>query len=237
MQQTTDYDIVGGFDTIAKGYDKTNDAMTGGMHRYWRGAFCRKAAEVSPQNGRVLDVATGTGDVIVGLLKARPDLQVVGIDPSAGMLEVGREKLVALGKPFSDVSMDEGDARKMPYGDSSFDTVTTAWGIRNIVPYEDGLKEFRRVLKPGGTVCILESGRPESLLMRLVLKVYSLGIPLIGGLLTGYARAYAYYIASADAFESGKDFCRALDQNGFRDAQYIPFMGGIIYLYTAVAEK
>lgn len=228
------YDIVKGFDTIAPDYDRGNDAMTMGLHRHWRNSLCQKASDVTPPDGRLLDLATGTADVILGILKKRKDIEVVGVDPSEGMLEVGRAKIDD-SKLMGDtpVELRVGDARELPFPDNSFDTVTISWGIRNVRPYTEGLAEMHRILKPGGWALVLESGTPVNPVMRLFYDGYKRLLPAIGGTITGYAKAYDYYKESVDRFDSDKAFTTQMEKQGFDDASYEAFMGGIIYLYAA----
>jgi demethylmenaquinone methyltransferase/2-methoxy-6-polyprenyl-1,4-benzoquinol methylase len=224
------YDIVKGFDSIAPAYDRGNDAMTIGLHRRWRAELCRQAVAATPANGRVLDLATGTGDVVIGMLRLREDLDVMGVDPSEGMLAVGRQKLSKLG--FNAIDMRVGDARALPFEDASFDTITIAWGIRNVIPFDAGLREMLRVLRPGGTILILESGTPRNPIARVLYRFYSNALPYIGGFVSGYKPAYEYYKASVEKFPSDQAFTTAIESAGFEQARYQALMLGIIYLYT-----
>lgn len=228
------YNIVAGFDSIAPRYDFVNDAMSFGLHRLWRRAFYKQAAKATPRGGSLLDVATGTGEVILGLIKVRPDLKITGVDPSSGMLQIARDKLDRLPPPESArVELVTGDARTLNFPDNSFDTVTTAWGIRNVRPFQAGLREFRRVLKPGGALLILESGIPENRLIRFGHELYSRLLPSIGGGLSGFKPAYEYYRHTAGEFTSGRMFVDALREEGFAASSYRGFFGGIVYLYAA----
>lgn len=228
------YNIVDGFNFIAPAYDLANDAMTLGMHRLWRRTLCQAAVSQTPKGGKVLDVATGTGDVILGLLRARSDLHITGVDPSEGMLEVGRQKLATKAPLFKDqVTLTLADGRQLPFADNSFDTLTISWGIRNIVPFSEGLREMKRVLKPGGYLYILESGRPEFKIVGLIYRQYSRLLPYIGGRIAGFKPAYQYYTQSVDSFPSGGSFVAELFEAGFTSARYKPLGASIVYLYTA----
>ena len=228
------YNIVDGFNFIAPAYDLANDAMTLGLHRVWRRTLVRAALEHVPKGGTLLDVATGTGDVILGLLKERADVQVTGLDPSEGMLKVAREKFAkAPLVPTDGVTLVVGDARRMPLPDAAFDVVTISWGIRNVRPHAEGLREFLRVLKPGGTLLVLESGRPELKAVELAYRYYARLLPYIGGRVSGYLPAYKYYTHTVEEFPSGKVFVAELHDAGFLKASYRTLGGSIVYLYTA----
>lgn len=228
------YNVVDGFNFIAPAYDLANDAMTFGLHRWWRRSLCRLAANKTPKAGKVLDMATGTGDVVFGIFKYRPDLKITGMDPSQGMLDSAKEKAKKIAPLFvTQLDLKIGDARKIDFPDSSFDTITISWGIRNVKPYAAGLKEMLRVLKPGGNLLVLESGRPEIKIVRTAYKLYSKILPFIGGKISGYLPAYKYYAHSADEFPSGKNFVAELFENGFVHAKYQALGGSIVYLYSA----
>jgi demethylmenaquinone methyltransferase/2-methoxy-6-polyprenyl-1,4-benzoquinol methylase len=229
-----DYDIVAGFDAIAPRYDRANDAISFGLHRRWRRRLCGLAAAMSPPNGKVLDVATGTGAVILGMIGARPDLAFIGIDPSESMLAVARRKLHGLpAEAAARAAVRAGDARRLAFRTGVFDTVTCAWGVRNIRPFTDGLSEMLRVLKPGGALAALESGRPEAPWLRAVHGLFSRVLPGIGGAVAGFRPAYDYYVRSADAFPCGRDFVAALRTAGFAQASSESLCGGIVFLYRA----
>jgi demethylmenaquinone methyltransferase / 2-methoxy-6-polyprenyl-1,4-benzoquinol methylase len=228
------YNIVDGFNFIAPAYDLANDAMTLGLHRLWRRSLVREALSRVPKGGRLLDVATGTGDVILGLLKERADVHVTGLDPSEGMLKVAREKFAKTPLvPTQGVELVTGDARRMPLESNTFDAVTISWGIRNVRPHADGLREFLRVLKPGGSLVVLESGRPELKAVDLVYRYYARLLPYIGGRVSGYLPAYKYYTHTVEEFPSGKAFVAELHDAGFIKPSYRTLGGSIVYLYTA----
>lgn len=229
------YDVVGGFDTIARSYDLANDAMTLGMHRVWRKALCKAASEATPRNGALLDVATGTGDVLLGLLGLRNDLALHGLDPSAQMLRVADEKLSTahLQANGETPRLMQGDATALPFPDASFDTVTISWGIRNVKPFQNGLREMLRVLRPGGTLLVLESGRPEAPLMRRFYQTYAKLLPFIGQGIAGFKPAYKYYTHTVETFPAGAAFVGELFDAGFVRSGYRPLLGGVCYLYNA----
>jgi|1048.fasta_scaffold19014_3 demethylmenaquinone methyltransferase/2-methoxy-6-polyprenyl-1,4-benzoquinol methylase len=228
------YNVVAGFNLIAPAYDLANDAMTLGLHRLWRAKLCKTAARLAPQKGRVLDVATGTGDVLLGILKFRGDLSLTGVDPSEGMLEVAREKLTKKASLYAEsVDIRAADARKLPFADNSFDVVTISWGIRNVNPFQEGLREILRVLKPGGSIVVLESGKPEFKPINAAYKYYAKLLPFIGGKISGFMPAYRYYTETVEIFPSGAQFVGELFECGFVKAGYKTLGGSIVYLYTA----
>lgn len=228
------YNVVAGFNLIAPAYDLANDAMTLGLHRLWRAKLCKTAAALCPQKGRLLDVATGTGDVLLGVLKHRGDLSMTGVDPSDGMLQIAREKLEKKASLYKDaIDIQAADARKLPFRDNSFDVVTISWGIRNVNPFQEGLREILRVLKPGGSIVVLESGKPELKPVGAAYKYYAKLLPYIGGRISGFMPAYRYYTETVEAFPSGAQFVGELFECGYVKASYKTLGGSIVYLYTA----
>ncbi|MBI1356893.1 MAG: ubiquinone/menaquinone biosynthesis methyltransferase [Acidobacteria bacterium] len=227
------YDIIHGFGQVAPGYDRSNDAMTLGMHRRWRRSLCRLAAERFPRNGRWLDIATGTADVLVGVLGERPDLRAVGVDPAAPMLRLAREKLDREVAGVA-VPLAQGDCRRLPFPSDSFDAVTISWGIRNVRPFREGLDEIQRVLKPGGVLLVLESGPPESAFVRTFYSFYKRALPWIGEKFGGYRPTFEYYWRSVDRFPSGPKFVEELHEAGYGAAEYKALFGGICYLYSGL---
>lgn len=234
-QDYDSYDIVHGFGQVAPGYDRSNDAMTMGLHRRWRSKLCALAAKRIPEGARLLDVATGTGDVLIGVLKKRPDLRAVGVDPTEPMLRLARPKLDReLGAAAARVPLLTGDCRGLPFPDDAFDAVTISWGIRNVRPFERGLEDMGRVLRPGGLVFVLESGPPESALTRAFYNVYKRALPWIGEWTGGYRPTFEYYWRSVDRFPAGKEFVAAMQAAGYHETEYRALFGGICYLYSGV---
>jgi demethylmenaquinone methyltransferase/2-methoxy-6-polyprenyl-1,4-benzoquinol methylase len=232
------YNVVAGFNLIAPAYDLANDAMTFGLHRLWRSVLCKTASKLTPSRGYILDVATGTGDVVLGILKIRGDVHITGVDPSEGMLQVAREKLEKKATLHaSTVDMKTGDARSLPFNDNTFDVVTISWGIRNVNPFQEGLREMLRVLKPGGSLVVLESGKPELKPIGAAYKFYSKLLPYIGGRISGFMPAYRYYTETVESFPAGAQFVADMFEAGFVKAQYKTLGGSIVYLYTAQKPK
>ena len=228
------YNVVDGFNLIAPAYDLANDAMTLGLHRLWRRTLCKRALQLVPKGGLLLDVATGTGDVLLNLFEKRRDFKAIGTDPSEGMLGVAQEKLRKQAQFDPQlVDLQVGDARKLSFPDGTFDVVTISWGIRNVKPHTVGLAEMLRVLKPGGTLLVLESGKPEFKWVSAAYKYYSKVLPYIGARISGFLPAYKYYTYSVDTFPSGKDFVADLFEAGYMNASYKTLGASIVYLYEA----
>ncbi len=228
------YNIVDGFNMIAPAYDIANDAITLGLHRIWRKLLCKAAIKFTPKNAKLLDIATGTAEVILGIVPQRPDIHVTGIDASEGMLRIAREKIEKKAFLFQgNIELKLANALSIPYPDDTFQTVTVCWGIRNIRPHSAALREILRVLKPGGNVVILENGRPDFKLIRKICNRYSKIIPIIGEKLSNLNLTYHFYTASFDNFPSGSQFVAELFDSGFMNAKFKTLGASIVYLYSA----
>lgn len=209
------------FDEIARDYDRMNHLMTAGLDRCWR-----KRA-VQGLHGKVLDVACGTGDMVVELLRTRhaASLQVTGVDLSEEMLAIAKRKA-----PQAEYRL--ADAEHLPFGDASFDAVTCAFGVRNFVHLEAGLKEMLRVLKPGGCMVVLELATPDSSLIRPFYNLYTKHIiPWLGSRIAGNREAYTYLPESVERFPKGDAFLRL-----FSDACEHKLTFGVCRLYIINKE-
>jgi demethylmenaquinone methyltransferase/2-methoxy-6-polyprenyl-1,4-benzoquinol methylase len=210
------------FDRIAPVYDAMNRAMTAGLDRRWRAETAR--AVVSPGD-RVLDSCCGTGDLALADLRAGG--RVTGLDFSERMLERARSK-------SAEIEWIEGDALALPFADASFDAATVGFGVRNLEDLENGLRELRRVLRPGGRLGILEITTPRGL-MRPFYRLWFDGlVPLAGKLLPG-GSAYTYLPASVRRFPEAKELAEVMESTGFEHVRYRRFAGGIVALHTGVA--
>jgi len=210
------------FDRIAPVYDAMNRTMTAGLDRRWRAETAR--AVISPGD-RVLDACCGTGDLAIAA--QRVGGRVTGVDFSQRMLERARGKSDA-------VEWIEGDALALPFGEASFDAATVGFGARNLDDLEGGLRELRRVLRPGGRVGILEITRPHGVL-RPFYKLWFDGlVPLAGKLLPGGA-AYTYLPASVRRFPEANELSELMQATGFEQVRYRLFAGGIVALHTGTA--
>ena len=178
------------FDSIAPAYDRMNSAMSFGIHRRWLRRAVRYVSSTRPHS--ILDVATGTADVAIALAQACPEATVTGIDLSEGMLDLGRHKVNQAGLD-SRVSLNQADCLDLPFADDTFDAVTVAYGVRNFERLADGYRQMLRVLRPGGTLAVIELSTPTSPIVKPFYNLYARGvIPLIGRMVSHDRSAYAY---------------------------------------------
>jgi demethylmenaquinone methyltransferase/2-methoxy-6-polyprenyl-1,4-benzoquinol methylase len=222
------------FNDISRRYDFLNHFLSFGIDRRWRARVRREIRDFAgtrlPEL-RILDVATGTGDLAIALARLKP-ASVTGIDIAGAMLGLGREK-VAQRRLEGLIAFREADAEHIPFPDDSFDAVTVAFGVRNYENLSQGLSEMRRVMKPGGLMLILEFSHPERFPFRQVFGFYSSHvIPLFGRLVSGSPHAYTYLPASVAAFPSGTDFLRIMEIAGLGELRQIPLTGGVATLYS-----
>ena len=196
------------FDTIAANYDRLNRLMTLGLDRYWR----RRA--VRGLHGNVLDVACGTGDMVVELCKK--GCTVTGVDLSEEMLDIAKRKTASATFLLAPCTFHLGNAEALPFADGEFDAVTCAFGVRNFVHLEKGLNEMLRVLKPGGMMVILELATPDSPLLRPFYSLYTRHIiPWLGSRIAGKREAYTYRPESIARFPKGDDFLKIILNSQF----------------------
>lgn len=213
------------FSSIAERYVTANHVLSLGTDILWRGRAVQMVAEWKPQ--RLLDVATGTGDLALAIARALPEVDVLGTDFCRPMLDV------AVRRGLSNVL--EADALHLPLPDDTFDALTVAFGLRNMADYAAALREFRRVLRPGGHLLVLDFSMPEGILAppyRLYLHHI---LPRIAGFLTGNSGAYDYLGDSIEAFPRGRSFCSLLESCGYMAPTALPLCMGIATLYTAEA--
>ena len=219
------------FDSIAKGYDRFNHLSSLNADKGWRRKAVRAIVDTREPLA-VLDVATGTADLAIAVAKKAVDgSQVIGVDLSEGMLEVGRKK--AKGLP---VTLQQGDAEALSFADGTFDRVSVAFGVRNFENLSLGLREMCRVLKPGGRLVILELSYPDNRFLLWCYKLYAFKIlPAIGTRLTGNRGAYTYLPDSILKFPKPPVFLPMLREAGFSSAKARSLTFGICRMY--VAEK
>jgi demethylmenaquinone methyltransferase/2-methoxy-6-polyprenyl-1,4-benzoquinol methylase len=211
------------FGSIAARYDLANHALSCGLDFLWRRRVVRIVEKWSPQS--VLDLATGTGDLALLLQDRLPAAEVTGSDFSAEMLEVAQRK----GLKRTALA----DARQLPFADGTFDVVTIAFGLRNLPDWAEGLREMRRVVRPGGHLLVLDFSLPTSPVLRPLYRFYLHRIvPFIGGFLTHRPEAYDYLGESIENFPRGADMAELIEQNGFNSATVEPVSGGIVTIYT-----
>jgi demethylmenaquinone methyltransferase / 2-methoxy-6-polyprenyl-1,4-benzoquinol methylase len=225
--------IAGMFDAIAGKYDFLNHLLSAGIDRRWRRLAIRSLALTGSE--RVLDLCTGTADLAIAAAEARPGAkQVVGVDFSGAMLDVGQQKIRGRRLDQS-IGLLRGDATRIPVATASVDAVTVAFGIRNVENTVLACAEMHRVLAPGGRLAILEFAIPSAPLVRGVyLWYFNRVLPSIGRLVSRHNAAYGYLPASVGAFASPDEFVKILRQQGFADVYASPLTLGIVYLYTAV---
>ncbi len=217
------------FDAIAGRYDLLNRVLSGGLDRRWRQNLVHALGLAA--GARVLDLATGTGDVAIAIAKAHPDARVVGLDPSARMLEVARRKVDAAGLADR-VSLVEGAAEQLPLPDASFEAITMAFGIRNVPDRPRALAEAVRVLRPRGVLAILELGEPREGVLGAIGRLHVHGlVPRLGALLSG-AREYRYLADSIARFPRPDQFTAFLLEAGLRDVHVEAQTLGACHLYV-----
>lgn len=218
------------FDRIAATYDRLNHLLSLNIDKRWR----RRAVRLLPErSAQVLDVAIGTADLTLELLRQERAEQITGIDLSRNMMAIGEQKVAKKGYA-SRVRFDYGSAQQMPYADASFDAVTCAYGVRNFADMDEGLREMRRVLKPGGRLMVLEFSYPTNPLIRWGYDLYFTHIlPWVGKLLSRDKGAYSYLNRSVKHFPYGEAFAEHLRAAGFSNITIRPLTFGITTIYTA----
>jgi demethylmenaquinone methyltransferase/2-methoxy-6-polyprenyl-1,4-benzoquinol methylase len=213
------------FDRIARRYDLLNRILSMGLDRRWRR---RAVAALDPQPGeRFLDLATGTADVALAVLRRQPDATVVGLDPSHQMLAVGAAKARAAGVAGK-MTLLPGDAQELPFPDATFDGIIIAFGIRNVPDRSLALAEMARVLRRGGRAVILELNEPRNALARL--HVHRV-VPLLGALLSG-ASEYRYLQKSIAAFPPPESFASLMATRGLHVEKIQPLTMGVACLFV-----
>jgi demethylmenaquinone methyltransferase / 2-methoxy-6-polyprenyl-1,4-benzoquinol methylase len=224
--------IAGMFDAIAGRYDFLNHLLSAGIDRRWRR---RAIASLRLTGGeRVLDLCTGTADLAIAAMRARPAAaRVVGVDFAAAMLRVGRDKLVR--QRLDDrVTLVRGDATRIPAAARAVDAITIAFGIRNVEQVTLACAEMHRVLKPGGRLAILEFAVPTTPALSTIYLWYLRHLlPRIGRAISRHDAAYGYLPASIGAFTAPEEFVTLLRQAGFLDVDAVRLTFGAVVLYVA----
>ncbi|MFM9987329.1 bifunctional demethylmenaquinone methyltransferase/2-methoxy-6-polyprenyl-1,4-benzoquinol methylase UbiE [Flavobacterium sp.] len=218
------------FDTISSKYDNLNRVISFGVDVKWRKKILKMIAAKNPNS--ILDIATGTGDLAI-LLSNTDAKKIIGLDISAGMLEVGKQK-IADRNLSNKIEMILGDSEKMPFDDNAFDAVTVAFGIRNFENLEKGLTEILRVLKPNGIFVILETSVPEKFPFKQGYRFYTKNIlPIIGKMFSKDKVAYQYLSDSASIFPYGEKLNNILQKIGFIEIKHLPQTFGVATIYSA----
>ncbi len=214
------------FSSIAERYVTANHVLSLGTDVLWRQRALQLIADWRPRN--LLDIATGTGDLALTIARALPEVDVLGTDFCAPMLEVARRRGLR--------NVLEADALALPLPDASFDVATVAFGLRNMADYAAALREFRRVLRPGGHLLVLDFSMPENPLLAALYRPYLHHVlPRIAGCITGNASAYDYLGESIEAFPRGAAFLRLLQDCGYHAPSQLTLFCGIASIYTAEA--
>lgn len=218
------------FDTISGNYDNLNRVISFGIDVKWRKKVLKMVGKSNPKT--ILDIATGTGDLAILMAQTKAE-KIIGLDISAGMLEVGVQKIAAKNLNKT-IEMVLGDSESMPFEDNYFDAITVAFGVRNFENLEKGLAEILRVLKPNGIFVILETSVPDSTPYKQGYQLYTKYIlPLIGKLFSKDNVAYGYLSESAAAFPYGEKLNNILRKIGFIDVVALPQTMGVATIYSA----
>lgn len=220
------------FDTISGEYDGLNRMISLGLDQKWRDNVVKMVADHKPDV--IMDIATGTGDLVIKMAQQTNASRLIGLDISSGMLEVGKVKVK---KELLDdrIEMVVGDSENLKYDDASIDAITVSYGVRNFEDLEKGLGEIKRVLKPGGILVILETSVPTSFPFKQGYYVYSnLIVPTLGKLFSKDKIAYGYLSESASKFPYGEKFNNILKKVGFKNVESHLQFHGASTIYKAV---
>ena len=221
------------FDTISENYDGLNRVISLGIDMKWRKKVVALVAEKNPET--ILDIATGTGDLVI-MMSNTSAKKIIGLDISAGMLEVGKQKIEAK-KLTEKIEMVLGDSENMPYPDNYFDAITVSFGIRNFETLEKGLAEIYRVLKPNGIFVILETSVPTKFPFKQGYAFYTKYIlPIIGKVFSKDNDAYGYLSESAANFPFGETLNNILRKISFIECKAMPQTMGVATIYTATKK-
>ena len=220
------------FNDIAYRYDFLNHFLSAGIDIIWRKKVRRILAKTSPKS--ILDVATGTGDLAIELSNIKPE-KIYGVDIAVEMLDIGKEKIKK--KNLSDIIiLEEGDAENLRFEDNTFDAATVAFGVRNFETLQKGLKEIKRVLKPGGTFIVLEFSKPKTFPTKQLYNFYFKCIlPLMGKIVSKSSNAYTYLPESVQGFAEDEIFLQELEKAGYSNAMQKRLTMGIATIYISTS--
>ena len=222
------------FDRIAHRYDFMNRVLSLGIDKSWRRRTVKRLQ--LGERPRVLDVATGTGDLAIDIARMTPGATVVGLDPSPGMLAIAAKKLEKKGLADR-ITLVEGDAQALPYADCEMDAATIAFGIRNVPDRSLALRELARVVRPGGRICVLELGEPRKGMLGAAARFHTrFVVPRLGALLSG-AREYRYLQTSIAAFPPAEEFAAQMQAAGLHVIEVTPLTFGACTLYVATPAE
>jgi len=223
------------FSNIAARYDLLNHLLSLNIDKRWRRLVAKTlVASLSNSDGRVLDVACGTGDLSLTLFESG-QARIFGIDFCRPMLAIAASKASRLG---STIPFVEGDALNLPFRDCSFEAATIAFGLRNLTSVEAGFDELLRVLKPGGTLAVLEFSQPQAPVLRLIFRIYFTKLlPLFGGWISGSKSAYEYLPDSVARFPNQIALATMMQAAGFCEVSYQNLTGGIAALHLGTRPR
>lgn len=219
------------FDSISPRYDFLNHLLSLNIDKSWRRKAVKTIAIRHPE--QILDLATGTADLALQLAKSLPEAHITGLDFSAKMLEIGKEKVEKQGLENS-IQLQQGDAAHLSFASGTFDAVTIAFGARNFEDLPNSLKEIHRVMKPNAQLCILEFSMPKAFPIKQAYLFYFKHIlPKIGSWISKDESAYNYLPASVQNFPSPDTFINILREKGFQQVEKRSLSFGIATLYSA----
>jgi demethylmenaquinone methyltransferase/2-methoxy-6-polyprenyl-1,4-benzoquinol methylase len=219
------------FDRIAGLYDLLNTLMTAGLHHEWR----RRAVDLAGvgPGDRVLDVATGTGDLALELARrVAPNGEVVGTDFSERMLELARNKATTATPSLAGLRFEAANALALPYPDDQFDAATVGFGARNFSDLDQGLREMSRVVRPGGRVVVLEVTTPTRPPLSTFFKLWFDRVVPVLGRMAGQEQAYSYLPASVKRFPAPEQLAATMSRSGMRNIHYVLTAGGIVTMHV-----
>jgi demethylmenaquinone methyltransferase/2-methoxy-6-polyprenyl-1,4-benzoquinol methylase len=221
------------FSSIAPRYDFLNTLLSFGRDKYWRQFAVNQLPKMD--NGCFLDLATGTGDIAIEIIKqTSPNTRVIGMDFSERMLALGKEKIIKKGLQ-DQIDLRYGDITNMPYSDNKFDAAIIAFGIRNIPDYQRGIHEMTRVIRDSGRVVILEFTSSQNRFFRSLFHLYLKHIlPLIGGIISGRKSAYTYLSNSVVDFPDPEEFTKIMEGAGLKDVQCHKLTFSIVTVHVGI---
>jgi len=219
------------FVQVTPTYDRLNHLFSGMADHYWRWSTARRITRGLEPCARILDVATGTGDLARALARRAPAARVTGLDFTRSMLDVAAQKY-----GFESHRWIEGDGLNLPFASGAFDATTIAFGLRNMADRAAGLREMRRIVRPGGRVAVLEFSQPRNPLMRAFYDFYSLKLmPRLGKMISG-SDAYLYLPTSIRAFWNPEELAEQMRLAGMKNVRYHLFTGGVVALHIGEVE-
>lgn len=219
------------FSSVSSKYDRMNDIMSVGLHRLWKRCFVN-SLDIIPESN-LIDVASGTGDIALKILKKYRSTDVVLCDCNPDMLKIAKERLI--NKNFLDAKIVCADAEYLPFDNNSFDHYTISFGIRNVQDIEKVLHEAYRILKPGGKFSCLEFSNVDNKCISRVYDIYSYNfIPFVGERVTGNRSAYEYLVESIRQFPHAEDFSGMIRSAGFANVQYRKLTFGVVAIHSGV---